>query len=1093
MTILRSLIPAIALCLTLDLSADESYSVQKIPVPANVVLEVSGLDYARDGTLYICTRHGDVWTVKDGNWKHFAWGLHESMGLCLGDKPGQVFVSQRPEITELVDTDGDGVADQYNTFCDGFSSVHSFHQYTYGLVRDKEGNLCGVLSTTGKTKPDGSFASSNGFSTEPFRMWSFKVTPDGEFKPWSSGLRTANGLGMNLAGDLFSADNQGDWVGTSMLHHLTEGAFHGHAKALRWDETFAHRKDPTKAPLAELDKLRKMPAVHFPHGELANSPGAPICDRTGGKFGPFAGQLFIGDVVQRNLIRIALEKVNGQYQGACFPFIKGGALKSGICRLEFSPKGELIVGRVGEGDWARGKPGQGLQKIVFNGKTPFEIHSIELVKNGFVLHFTKAVDPKVCGNKELYKLTNYHYKYHGAYGSPKTDLKPTAVKAVEISADQRQVFLEIDGLTPRKIYEFKLPGLVDQVGKKLRHNMAYYTLNELTTTQFDPAAAGAAPPEQRAEATRKGGATRKFFPYVPSISDTAKRSLDEQAALYRELGYAGSGELAQELGFPGFGHPKNVTVPERVASLDKHGLRLMLATGRINLNAAQPIDLAKVKEIMPALAKRKTILGVSIEGKRGAGSDPQVVKVLNQMADLAKPHGIEIAIYPHKGDYTETTAQAVRIVSKVNRPEQVGVIFNQFHWMLGGAPDLKSTLTNARPWLKLVNVHGTPKGNAQVLPLDQGDFDHGALLSILDEIDYQGPVALFTYSIRGDARKHLTASMSKWKTLMAAEVGLLDDKKKVGIQVDGKPFADYHYAVEKGGPTVTQFFYPLLAPNGTNLAADQHLRQKKKLPVADHPHHRGLRFGHLVGNLSRDYWHRARHHHKRFTKVEGDTMIEELEWEGKSGAIELKERREFRFLTFPDGSRGIDVKLTYQPGDTVPLQIKPMTWMNQSDQIFALMVIRINPALGASRVVTAAPGKVVNTAKDGPHSKTVEDWKTGWIDLSGTVDGKKCGIAFIAHPQNKYPTVWRNNYLQWGIQASLEAKGGVTLKKGDSLTSRYLVVVHDGDAAAAGLNEKAKAYKSRQFGRFQVPSRNSAPAVRESDPDGHDERRSSSR
>ena len=181
MTILRSLIPAIALCLTLDLSADESYSVQKIPVPANVVLEVSGLDYARDGTLYICTRHGDVWTVKDGNWKHFAWGLHESMGLCLGDKPGQVFVSQRPEITELVDTDGDGVADQYNTFCDGFSSVHSFHQYTYGLVRDKEGNLCGVLSTTGKTKPDGSVSEKKVDAVDGSTVKKTK-TPDGKQK-----------------------------------------------------------------------------------------------------------------------------------------------------------------------------------------------------------------------------------------------------------------------------------------------------------------------------------------------------------------------------------------------------------------------------------------------------------------------------------------------------------------------------------------------------------------------------------------------------------------------------------------------------------------------------------------------------------------------------------------------------------------------------------------------------------------------------------------------------------------------------------------------------------------------------------------------
>ena len=56
---------------------------------------------------------------------------------------------------------------------------------------------------------------------------------------------------------------------------------------------------------------------------------------------------------------------------------------------------------------------------------------------------------------------------------------------------------------------------------------------------------------------------RAFFPYVPSISDSAKRSLEEQAALFRELGYDGAGELTQELGFPGFGHPKGATVAQR--------------------------------------------------------------------------------------------------------------------------------------------------------------------------------------------------------------------------------------------------------------------------------------------------------------------------------------------------------------------------------------------------------------------------------------------------------------------------------------------------------------------------------------------------
>ncbi len=762
---MRILTTLLALCATLQLAADESYSVQKVPVPDKVVLEVSGLDYAPDGTLYICTRRGDVWTVKDGEWKHFAWGLHEAMGLCLGEKKGQVFVSQRPEITELVDTDGDGVADQYNTHSDGFSSVHSFHQYTYGLVRDREGNLCGVLSCTGLTKPDGTPASSSGFSNEPFRMWSFKVTPDGEFKPWSSGLRTANGIGTNLDGDLFSADNQGDWVGTSMLHHLTEGAFHGNAKALRWDETFKYRDDPEKAPLAELDELRKMPAIHFPHGELANSPGAPICDTTGGKFGPFAGQMFIGDVVQPNLIRIALEKIKGQYQGACFPLIKGGPLKRGICRLAFSPEGELIVGRVGEGDWARGKPGSGLQKIVYKGKTPFEVHSIQLVNDGFVLQFTEPVDPAVCGNKALYQLTNYHYKYSGAYGSPKTDLKAVAVKAVEIADDHKSVFLKIDGLTPRKVYEFKLTGVLGQGGGGLRNAMAYYTLNELSESQFDAAAPGASPIARKS-------VKRVFFPYVPSISDTVKRSLDEQAILFRELGYDGAGELAQELGFPGFGHPKGVTVAQRVASLEKQGLRLFLASGQIRLEAAQPIDLAKVKEIMPALAKHKTTLGVVLSGNRKADLDAKAVAVLNQLADIAEPHGVAIAIYPHAGDYSQTVEEATRVAAKVNRPQQVGVIFNLYHWMLVDRDrDLKTVLTEARPWLKVVNIHGSSKSKAQTLPLDQGDFDLSQVITILDEIDYRGPVGLFCYSIDGDARKHLTASMSKWKSLTATSDG----------------------------------------------------------------------------------------------------------------------------------------------------------------------------------------------------------------------------------------------------------------------------------------------------------------------------------
>ena len=63
------------------LRADEHYRVEQVEVPQGIVMEVSGMDYADDGVLYLATRRGDVWTQKDGQWRRFAQGLHEPMGL----------------------------------------------------------------------------------------------------------------------------------------------------------------------------------------------------------------------------------------------------------------------------------------------------------------------------------------------------------------------------------------------------------------------------------------------------------------------------------------------------------------------------------------------------------------------------------------------------------------------------------------------------------------------------------------------------------------------------------------------------------------------------------------------------------------------------------------------------------------------------------------------------------------------------------------------------------------------------------------------------------------------------------------------------
>ena len=97
----------------------------------------------------------------------------------------------------------------------------------------------------------------------------------------------------------------------------------------------------------------KTPAVWFPHTILGISTSAILVDSTRGAFGPFAGQLFVGDQGQSKIMRVYLEKVNGVYQGAVFPFREGFA--SGVFREVWGKDGSMYVGQTSRGWGATGK------------------------------------------------------------------------------------------------------------------------------------------------------------------------------------------------------------------------------------------------------------------------------------------------------------------------------------------------------------------------------------------------------------------------------------------------------------------------------------------------------------------------------------------------------------------------------------------------------------------------------------------------------------------------------------------------------------------------------------------------------------------
>ena len=471
----------------------QGYSVRTIQTPPEVFLGIGGMEFCPDGNLFVCTREGEVWKyiLEDKEWSLFADGLHEALGIWIDPKSGEIFVIHRPEITKLTDSDRDGRADHYQTVNDGWGVTDNYHEYAFGLVRDRKGNFYGTLNTSlswpgwarSKKWDIGRVWTKEYKDTEgkmgraaKYRGWGFQVTPKGEFIPFASGMRSPAGIGINEKDELFFTDNQGDWEASSSLHHIVKGRFHGHPSSLM-DHPKFRGKDLNAIPIEEYDRLRKRPAVWIPHGELANSPGEPTFDYTSGKFGPFTGQMFIGDQSRSNIMRVSLDKVEGEYQGVIFDFIN--RLQTGCIRQVFAPDGSMWVGQTGRGWGSAGGKEFGLQQISWDGKTiPFSMFDLKLTAKGFQITFTKPVDRKLAEDLNNYNLERWGYHYHPKYGSPKTDLKKEKPTKVKVSKNGLIVNIETT-LEINRVYRFNLEAIFAKDGSKMSNTRAWYTLNRL--------------------------------------------------------------------------------------------------------------------------------------------------------------------------------------------------------------------------------------------------------------------------------------------------------------------------------------------------------------------------------------------------------------------------------------------------------------------------------------------------------------------------------------------------------------------------------------------------------------------------------------
>lgn len=463
------------------------YVVETINTPAGLHPETGGIAFLPDGRLVACFLRGEVmiYNPETKEWKLFAEGLHEPLGL-LAINDSEILVMQKPELTRISDTDGDGQADVYETVTDDFGMAGNYHEWTYGPVQDGDGNLFisfntasewGIIMDEVRGELDTTlvpFKPKQKFAAVPYRGWVARIGPSGEFVPYAYGFRSPSGLLIAPDNTLFVADNQGDWVGTSALFRVEQNKFYGHPASMIWLSGW-NKGDPSQLPVNELDAGRQRAVVQFPHGIIAASPTQPVMENTHGAFGPFSGQILIGEMNQERIIRVMLEEVAGAWQGACIPFIDKQGLRKGNNRLAFSPDGSLYVGQAQHGFIGD----TGIQRIVFTGRDPVDIYNMTITDEGFDLHFTQKMNEAALRETSNYSFRHYYYEYHLKYGSDQFDVQKVEVKGIEVRDGGKTVSLKLENLKPGYIYELTLGELKSQKGLVLENRLICYTVNSL--------------------------------------------------------------------------------------------------------------------------------------------------------------------------------------------------------------------------------------------------------------------------------------------------------------------------------------------------------------------------------------------------------------------------------------------------------------------------------------------------------------------------------------------------------------------------------------------------------------------------------------
>ncbi len=263
---------------------------------------------------------------------------------------------------------------------------------------------------------------------------------------------------------------------------------------------------------------------------------------------------------------------------------------------------------------------------------------------------------------------------------------------------------------------------------------------------------------------------------------------------------------------------------------------------------------------------------------------------------------------------------------------------------------------------------------------------------------------------------------------------------RIDVYIGSLFFTSYRFSSDEKYP----YFYPVNGPSGSSVTSMRN---------GTYPHHSSLFFGCDKVNGG-NYWQEGLERgqilsiREDLLASEGDQIViqNECVWARPGASAPIKDIRLITISVPEDGVFQIDFD--------IQLQMLEDVYIEKTNH--SLFSVRMDPDLSVIN------GGVLQNADGQKGEGDTFGAESPWMDFYGTRASGEEGLAVFQHPSSKwFPAPWFTRDYGFISPTPMywpEDDKGVGLSKGEEVSLRYRVLVHQGDTGSAKIQEKDDAY-----------------------------------